>query len=74
MFHTGATLQMGIGAIPDATLKALTRHKRLGIHSEMFSDGIIDLIECGAITGASSSPLQYITPSSPSLLLAVARP
>ena len=47
----GATLQMGIGAIPDATLAALTNHKDLGIHSEMFSDGVVDLVEKGVITG-----------------------
>uniref|UniRef100_A0AC35UEV9 Acetyl-CoA hydrolase n=1 Tax=Rhabditophanes sp. KR3021 TaxID=114890 RepID=A0AC35UEV9_9BILA len=46
----GATLQMGIGAIPDAALAALTGHKDLGIHTEMFSDGILDLVSCNAIT------------------------
>lgn len=39
------TLQMGIGAIPDATLRCLTNHKNLGVHTEMCSDGIIDLVE-----------------------------
>lgn len=47
----GATLQMGIGAIPDATLAALGSHRDLGIHTEMFSDGVVDLIEKGVITG-----------------------
>lgn len=47
----GATLQMGIGAIPDATLAALSGHKDLGIHSEMFSDGVVELVEKGVITG-----------------------
>jgi acetyl-CoA hydrolase len=47
----GATLQMGIGAIPDAVLHELTSHKHLGIHSEMFSDGIIDLVERGVVDG-----------------------
>jgi len=47
----GATLQMGIGAIPDATLAALGGHRDLGIHSEMFSDGVVDLVEKGVITG-----------------------
>ncbi len=47
----GATLQMGIGAIPDATLAALGNHKDLGVHSEMFSDGVVDLVEKGVITG-----------------------
>jgi acyl-CoA hydrolase len=45
-----STLQMGIGTIPDAVLKYLTGHKDLGVHTEMFSDGIIDLIEKGVIT------------------------
>jgi 4-hydroxybutyrate CoA-transferase len=46
----GATLQMGIGAIPDATLRRLTDKHDLGIHTEMFSDGVVDLIEAGVIT------------------------
>jgi acyl-CoA hydrolase len=46
----GATLQMGIGSIPDAVLTSLTNHKELGVHTEMFSDGIIPLIEKGIIT------------------------
>src|SRR5690554_271824 len=45
-----STLQMGIGAIPDAVLGVLGNHKDLGIHTEMFSDGVIDLMETGAIT------------------------
>ena len=51
LVEDGATLQMGIGAIPDAVLAALTNHRRLGVHTEMFSDGIIDLVERGVITG-----------------------
>jgi acyl-CoA hydrolase len=47
----GATLQMGIGAIPDAVLSSLRDRTDLGIHSEMFSDGIIALVETGVITG-----------------------
>ena len=50
LVEDGATLQMGIGAIPDAALSFLTGHKGLGIHSEMCSDGIIPLIEKGVIT------------------------
>ncbi|XP_042239609.1 4-hydroxybutyrate coenzyme A transferase-like [Homarus americanus] len=46
----GATLQMGIGNIPDAVLASLRGHKDLGIHSEMFSDGVVDLVEAGCIT------------------------
>ena len=44
-----STLQMGIGAIPNAALQHLTTHKDLGLHTEMFSDGVIDLIESGVI-------------------------
>ena len=51
LIEDGATLQMGIGAIPDAVLHELNNHKRLGIHTEMFSDGIIQLVESGVITG-----------------------
>jgi len=51
LIEDGATLQMGIGAIPDAVLGALTNHKDLGIHTEMFSDGAVDLIESGVING-----------------------
>ena len=47
----GATLQTGIGAIPDAVLSRLGTHKDLGIHTELFSDGIINLIARGVITG-----------------------
>jgi len=46
----GATLQMGIGAIPDAVLRRLKDKRDLGIHSEMFSDGVVDLVEAGAVT------------------------
>jgi acyl-CoA hydrolase len=47
----GATLQMGIGNIPNSALANLHNHKQLGIHTEMFSDGIIPLIEKGVVTG-----------------------
>lgn len=50
LVEDGATLQMGIGAIPDATLSCLKDHKDLGIHSEMFSIGVIDLVRSGVIT------------------------
>ncbi len=46
----GATLQLGIGKIPDATLAALDKHHDLGIHTEMFSDGVKTLVEKGVIT------------------------
>jgi acyl-CoA hydrolase len=45
-----ATLQMGIGGIPDSVLQYLTHHKGLGIHTEMFSDGVLPLIENGVVT------------------------
>lgn len=51
LIEDGSTLQMGIGAIPNAVLGCLTNHKDLGIHTEMFSDGIIDLHEKKVITG-----------------------
>lgn len=51
LIEDGSTLQLGIGAIPDAVTTSLRNHKRLGVHSEMISDGIVDLVECGAITG-----------------------
>ncbi|CAN5384589.1 acetyl-CoA hydrolase/transferase C-terminal domain-containing protein [soil metagenome] len=50
LIENGATLQTGIGSIPDAVLDCLTNHKELGIHTEMFSDGIIPLLEKGVIT------------------------
>ncbi|MFT3705596.1 MAG: acetyl-CoA hydrolase/transferase C-terminal domain-containing protein [Agriterribacter sp.] len=49
LIEDGATLQMGIGTIPDQVLKNLGNHKDLGIHTEMFSDGIIPLLEKGVI-------------------------
>jgi 4-hydroxybutyrate CoA-transferase len=50
LVEDGATLQMGIGAIPDAVLAELMNHRDLGVHSEMFSDGVIELVERGVIT------------------------
>lgn len=51
----GATLQMGIGSIPDAVLKNLRDHRDLGVHSELFSDGVVELIEAGIINGAKKT-------------------
>ncbi|VDO00191.1 unnamed protein product [Rodentolepis nana] len=48
----GATLQTGIGSIPDSVLSLLTKHKNLGVHTELFSDGLVDLFETGAVTNA----------------------
>ncbi|WP_424963405.1 acetyl-CoA hydrolase/transferase family protein [Ekhidna sp.] len=49
IIEDGATLQMGIGAIPDAVLSCLGNHKDLGVHTEMFSDGVLPLLESGVI-------------------------
>ena len=51
LVEDGATLQLGIGSIPDAVLAALGGHRDLGVHTEMFSDGIIDLVERGVVNG-----------------------
>lgn len=50
LVEDGATLQMGIGNIPDAVLNALHNHKDLGIHSEMFAGGVVDLVRKGCVT------------------------
>lgn len=49
LVEDGACLQMGIGAIPDAALRCLGGHSRLGIHTEMFSDGVLPLLDAGVI-------------------------
>lgn len=49
LVENGATLQMGIGAIPDAVLAELTGKQDLGVHTEMFSDGLVDLVERGVV-------------------------
>ena len=51
LVEDGATLQMGIGAIPNAVLTMLGNHKDLGVHSEMFADGILPLVEKGIVNG-----------------------
>ena len=58
----GATLQLGIGAIPDAVLLFLKDKKDLGIHSEMFSDGVVELAEAGVITNQCKTlhPGKYV--------------
>jgi acyl-CoA hydrolase len=52
LIDDGATLQMGIGSIPDQVLQNLTTHRNLGIHTEMLSDGIIPLLEKGVINNS----------------------
>ncbi|TFH32971.1 MAG: acetyl-CoA hydrolase/transferase family protein [Myxococcales bacterium] len=49
LVEDGATLQMGIGAVPDAVLASLKDHRHLGVHTEMWSDGLLPLLECGAV-------------------------
>src|SRR6185436_11328796 len=54
----GATIQTGIGSIPDAVLQALSGHEDLGVHTEMLSDGVMRLARSGVITGARKSLLR----------------
>ena len=53
LIEDGATLQMGIGSIPNAVLAQLGGHKNLGIHTEMFADGVLDLVKKGVVNGAA---------------------
>ena len=53
LIDDGACLQMGIGAIPNAVLAQLGGHKNLGVHTEMFADGVLDLVEKGVINGSN---------------------
>ncbi|MFA5850773.1 MAG: acetyl-CoA hydrolase/transferase C-terminal domain-containing protein [Bacteroidales bacterium] len=55
LIEDGACLQMGIGAIPNAVLAQLGNHKNLGIHTEMFADGVLPLVEKGIINGANKA-------------------
>jgi 4-hydroxybutyrate CoA-transferase len=55
LVEDGATLQMGIGGIPNAAIANLTNHKNLGVHTEMFSDGLVDLVERGVVTGMNKT-------------------
>jgi len=59
----GSTLQMGIGGIPNAVLTYLTNHKDLGVHTEMFSEGIVDLVEKGIVNGSKKkvNPFKIIS-------------
>lgn len=52
LVEDGATLQMGIGSIPNAVLSNLGNHKNLGIHTEMFADGVLPLVESGVVNGS----------------------
>ena len=55
IIEDGSCLQTGIGRIPNAVLASLKNHKNLGIHSEMWSDGVLDLIECGAVNNSNKT-------------------
>lgn len=55
LIEDGSTLQLGIGAIPDAVLLFLKEKRDLGIHTEMFSDGVVDLVEQGVVTNKAKS-------------------
>ena len=55
LIEDGATLQMGIGAIPNAVLSQLGGHKNLGIHTEMFADGVLPLVRSGVINGEAKN-------------------
>jgi 4-hydroxybutyrate CoA-transferase len=55
LIPNGATLQMGIGNIPNAVLSALGNHQNLGVHTEMFSDGLIPLLENGVVNNLKKS-------------------
>lgn len=55
LIDDGSTLQMGIGAIPDSMMKYLMQKNDLGIHTEMFSDGLVNLVEMGVVNGEKKS-------------------
>ncbi|HVH06322.1 MAG TPA: acetyl-CoA hydrolase/transferase C-terminal domain-containing protein [Myxococcota bacterium] len=55
LVENGATLQMGIGEVPDAILSELKDRRDLGIHTEMFSDGVVELFEAGVINGEAKT-------------------
>ena len=59
LVEDGACLQLGIGAIPNAVLSQLAGHRDLGIHSEMFSDGVLDLVERGEATAEDRAKQKY---------------
>ncbi|HAS73017.1 MAG TPA: 4-hydroxybutyrate--acetyl-CoA CoA transferase [Clostridiales bacterium UBA8960] len=55
LIEDGATIQLGIGGIPNAVAQALKTKKNLGIHTEMFTDGMVDLVACGAVDNSAKS-------------------
>jgi acyl-CoA hydrolase len=64
LVDNGATLQIGIGAIPNAVLTALAGHQHLGVHTEMFTDGLIPLIQAGVVDGTRKTLDPGLTVSS----------
>jgi len=60
MIEDGSTLQMGIGGIPNSVLGCLTSHRDLGVHTEMFSEGILPLIENGVVNGSKKTVLKHM--------------
>ncbi len=60
----GATLQLGIGALPNAVLRCLQNHRNLGVHTEMFSDGLIPLLQSGVVNNSQKAILPGFTVSS----------
>src|SRR5690606_28531911 len=64
LIEDGSTLQAGIGAIPDAVLSCLGNHKDLGVHTEMFSDGVVPLIQSGVINNEKKKVLRGKTVTS----------
>ncbi len=60
MIDDGSTLQMGIGGIPNSVLSCLTNHRDLGVHTEMFSEGILPLIEKGVVNGSKKTVLKHM--------------
>jgi acetyl-CoA hydrolase len=55
LIEDGSTIQVGIGGVPDGVLAALTDHKHLGVHTEMFSDGLLGLMERGVVDNSSKN-------------------
>ena len=56
MIPDGATIQLGLGGLPNAVARKLSGHKDLGIHTELFCPGMVDLIEKGVVTGQKEDP------------------
>jgi acyl-CoA hydrolase len=61
LVRDGDTIQLGVGALPDAIMDALRGHQDLGVHSGMISDGVLDLIEAGAVTNARKPADRNVT-------------